>query len=275
MQPWQQQQNLSASTSPMATSAPFGSTTTGASKKTTQVIERLTSENERLRRELKAERALREECQQQERATRALANSKEDKISTLTYQLEASESAQSRKDRRMDDLKLHSKTLAEQKKIAEDSAAGSARRLDEVMAETNKKVAEAQVIAKRSEIAYDTLSKEYFSMRDKADDLDKVFKTLRTSWDSKFRDQAQRLEKLEILLDQTRQAEERMKSVNDEQGRKIEGFKEETQVFRDTHDEMLKTVQQMKWVLGLHNARTTIQETKSVDGQGTGVQAGE
>jgi chromosome segregation ATPase len=219
------------------------------------VIEKLTAENDRLRRELKAERAAKDELLQQQRVLKALMDQLEDKNSTLKHQFDTHDGALARKERRLDDLKAHLETEVGRRKRAEDREAEMGRKLGETNAEASKQVAEAKMAMKHSESAYQTVSKEYLDLRTKIGGVVGEFRKFRAGVEEQQKERERRLVQLEVLLDQKRQAMEHASKVNREQAALLEQYKAEIGETITRKEEMIETTQKMRWVMGLHKAR--------------------
>jgi chromosome segregation ATPase len=223
--------------------------------KTSQVIEKLTAENDRLRRELKAERAAKDESLQQQRVLKAMVDQLEEKNSTLKHQFDTHDSALARKERRMDDLKASLEQEVKRRKRAEESESEMGRKLGETTAEASKQVAEAKFAAKASDTAYTTVSKEYMDLRARIDSLQHNFDAFSKATDEARRERETRVVKLEVLLDQKRQAMEQAIKANREQAALLQHYKREIGDTETRKREMIETTQRMKWLIQLHKAR--------------------
>src|ERR1700753_4172522 len=122
--PWQQTNGVNGAS---ADSAPAG--------KTSQVLAKLTGENDRLRREIKAEKASREEAVQQFQALKSRVSRLEDQNGTLSMQFDANESALARKERRLDDLRSTLEEEVARRKRAEEREAEMGRKLGETVSQ--------------------------------------------------------------------------------------------------------------------------------------------
>jgi chromosome segregation ATPase len=250
--PWQPAGSASpASPSPSNSTQPPHQPT----GKTSQVIEKLTADNDRLRRELKAERAAKDEALQQQRALRGLVDSLQDKRSTLEHQLGAHDGALARKERRIDDLKASLEHESGRRRRAEEREAEMGRKLGETTAEAAKQVAEAKLAARASEAACATVSKEYLDLRGRVDALQRGFDAFAREAESSRRERETRVAKLEVLLDQKRQAMEQAIGANREQAALLRRYKEEMGETVERKREMIETTQRMKWLMQLHQAR--------------------
>jgi chromosome segregation ATPase len=265
--PWQPTSN----SSPLSPANASSSSLTTGTGKTSQVIEKLTAENDRLRRELKAERAAKDELLQQQRVLKALVDQLEDKNSTLKHQFDTHDGALARKERRLDDLKAHLETEVGRRKRAEEREAEMGRKLGETNAEASRQVAVAKMAMKHSESAYQTVSKEYLDLRTKIGGVVGEFREFRRSVEDQRRERERRLMQLEVLLDQKRQAMEHALKVNREQAALLEQYKEEIGDAITRKEEMIETTHKMRWLIGLHAARNPglPPEDETSDGEGS------
>jgi chromosome segregation ATPase len=219
------------------------------------VIEKLTAENDRLRREMKAERAAKDEALQQQRLLKAVVDQLEDKNSTLKYQFDTHHGALARKERRLDDLKAHLETEMTRRKRAEDREAEMGRNLGETTAQAAKEVATAKMAHKHAETAYQTVSKEYLELRSRIDSLTTEFAAYRAKAEEEMEERESRFVQLEVLLDQKRQAMELATRVNREQSALLQRYKEEIGDAAIRKQEMIETTQKMRWLMGMYKAR--------------------
>lgn len=223
--------------------------------KTSQVIEKLTADNDRLRREIKAERAAKDEALQQQRVLKAIVDGLEDKNSTLKHQFDTHDSSLARKERRIDDLKASLEQEVRRRKRAEERESEMGRKLGETTAEASKQVAEAKLAARASEAACATVSKEYIDLRARVESLQHDFDVFSKAADESRRERETRVVKLEVLLDQKRQAMEQAIKANREQSALLQHYKAEIGETETRKKEMIETTQRMKWLMQLHQAR--------------------
>jgi chromosome segregation ATPase len=223
--------------------------------KTSQVIERLTAENDRLRRELNAEKAAKDEALQQQRVLKTLVHDLEEQNLMLKHQFDTHHGALTRKERRMDDLKTTLEQEVNRRKSAEERETTMGRKLDEVSADAAGQIARYKGAAKAAETAYATMSKEFLELRGRVEVVRDDFIGYRTESDRKRKEHSTLLVRLEILLDQKRQAVEQSVKANREQTQLLDEFKAEFLDLRTRRQEMIETTKQMRWVMGLHKAR--------------------
>lgn len=229
-----------------------------ATGKTSQVIEKLTSDNDRLRRELNAERAAKEEIQQQFRTVKKVVDELQEKNDNLKYQFETNDGALARKERRLDDLRASHTEEVKRRKRAEEHAAEMGRKLDETSANSAKQIAVAKNGHKMAETAYSTLSKAYQNLEGQIQSTRQEFQTIiqQKAAEAKARDE--RLTKLELLLDQKRQQQEAHEKAVQDLSATLEAYRETEDTTRATEIAMRETVEKMRWVMKLRDARTLL-----------------
>ena len=227
----------------------------GGGGKTSQVIEKLTTENDRLRRELRAERAAKEDAMQEAQAMKTRITYLEEQNSTITYQYDTNEQALARKERRIDDLRLLVEEEARRRKRAEEQSSEMGKKLGETVAEAARDVAESKEARKMAELQCETLQREYNT-------LHKKMAALRLEWEgwekriNEEREKHRReLCQLEVVLDQQRQTQEKSDKMVAEMSEIIQGYRTTDENMKQLETEMATVVMEMRWVMRLHIAR--------------------
>ncbi|KAF2465030.1 uncharacterized protein BDR25DRAFT_306886 [Lindgomyces ingoldianus] len=111
--------------------------------KTSQYIDKITQENERLRRELKAERAARENEAKQVSAARTRAEDSRGELQHLQVLVDANKRAIERKDRKLDEMKASLELESKRRKEAEARAEEALSMLGDIRSETQRELAAA------------------------------------------------------------------------------------------------------------------------------------
>jgi len=111
--------------------------------KTSQYIDKITSENERLRRELRAEKLAREEEAKRVSAARSKAEDSRAEYQHLQVLADANARAIERKDRKLEELKTALETEAKRRKAAEQRADEALKMLGDTRSETQRQLASA------------------------------------------------------------------------------------------------------------------------------------
>jgi chromosome segregation ATPase len=271
---------------------PSGSPATG---KTSKVIERLTAENERLRRELNSERAGKEEAVRGEKALRTKVEELVEKNNTLTNAFDSHDAALARKERRIDDLKLALDHEVARRKRAEEREAEMSQELGEVKSKSAGEVARAKNIALQKENEYETLSRTYVGLESQVErlrlnqrtTLEKVAADARekeagiTRYEVLYDSMRQRMETIEELLLKSNTTLGEYKATSEssvaEYQENLSRLAQQTKVLRNTVDEpfehlrseharrwtvldeqraaMETTLGEMKWAIGVAKSR--------------------
>jgi chromosome segregation ATPase len=247
--PWQYSHGPNGATSPDAPPTPT------AAGKTSQVLAKITAENDRLRREIKAERAAREEATEQYQVLRGRVNRLEEQNATLAHQFDANEGALTRKERRLDDLRATLDEEIARRKRAEEREAEMGRNLGETVSKAAKEVAEAHTLQKSAETAYSTISKEYSGLQRRIDTLRKELHTAVERIDTEKDVHRRQLTQLELLLDHQRREHERSDKQVAEMAALINSYQATENNVKALERQMKETVDEMRWAIRLHQSR--------------------
>jgi hypothetical protein len=116
---------------------------TASNSKTSQYIDKITSENDRLRRELKAEKLAREEEAKRVSAARSKAEDSRADFQHLQVLADTNARAIERKDRKLDELKATLDAEVHRRKVAEQRAEEALKMLGDTRSETQRQLAQA------------------------------------------------------------------------------------------------------------------------------------
>jgi chromosome segregation ATPase len=229
---------------------------------TSRVIERITTENDRLRREFKAEKTAREELAAEARASKALVSQLKEKNDTLSFAGETHTSVLQRKERRLDELK---KTLAEEvarRKRAEENQTEMSRQLGETQAKAAQSISEARMAQSAAEAAYRTLQAEYKRVKTRVDKLQADFTKVSEHLLEQRASDHQIVTKLELVSEQYRQNQEKSNQVNRQLTTQVQSYREVQKDSIEALDELLRvrkemveTTEKMRWVMNLEEVR--------------------
>lgn len=111
--------------------------------KTSQYIDKITSENDRLRRELKAEKLAREDEAKRVSAARSLAEDSRAEFEHLQVLASTNARAIERKDRKLEELKANLETEARRRRLAEQRAEEALKMLGDTRSETQRALSQA------------------------------------------------------------------------------------------------------------------------------------
>ncbi|KAL5113162.1 hypothetical protein ACEQ8H_008973 [Pleosporales sp. CAS-2024a] len=129
---------------------------TPSNSKTSQYIDKITSENDRLRRELKAEKLAREEEAKRVSAARSKAEDSRADFQHLQVLADTNARAIERKDRKLDELKATLDAEVHRRKVAEQRAEEALRLLADTRSDTQKELAQAYDLKHMAETYLET-----------------------------------------------------------------------------------------------------------------------
>ena len=162
--------------SPMAPDHPPAPTPNGWSRpnahaasqqsKTSQYIDKITSENEKLKRELKAERLAREEEAKRVSAARSRAEDSRAEHQHLQLLVDTNARALERKDRKLEEMKAQLDQETMRRKAADQRAEEALKMLGDTRSETQRQLAAAYEQKHLSETNADTAREGYKRMTD-------------------------------------------------------------------------------------------------------------
>lgn len=116
---------------------------TASNSKTSQYIDKITSENDRLRRELKAEKLAREDETKRVSAAKSKAEDSRADFQHLQVLADTNARAIERKDRKLDELKATLDAEMHRRKVAEQRAEEALKMLGDTRSETQRQLAQA------------------------------------------------------------------------------------------------------------------------------------
>lgn len=229
---------------------------TPAAGKTSQVLAKLTADCDRLRREIKAEKAAKEEAVQQFQALKSRVNWLEEKKSMLSMQLDTNENALARKERRLDDMKATLEEEIARRKRAEEREAEMGRKLGETVSQAASDVSKANTARHAAENAYTTLENEYSGLTRRISFLRKEVDTLTSKINENSAVHKKQVLQLEVLIEQQRQAQEKSERQVMEMGELLRSYRDTEDNTKRLEGELQSVVHEMRWVMRLHESRT-------------------
>ena len=134
--------------------------------KTSQYIEKITAENERLRRELRAERLAREEEGKRVGAARAKAEDSRTELQHLQVLADTNARAAERKERKLEEMKAALEAEKKRREAAEKREAESLALLSEMRSEMQKELAQAREMQHYAETTADAAREGYKRITD-------------------------------------------------------------------------------------------------------------
>ena len=261
------------SPSPWRTPMPHSQNT-----KTSQFIDKVTAENDRLRREITAEKLAREEASKRLDAAKAMAEEARTENQHLQMLTDTNARAIERKDRKLEELKASLEAEQRRRIAAEQREAEMSRILGETRSEAQREVARAVALQQQAEThaeaardGFKRIEESYqWKVREMSRQLEEL-KNQHAEAAKKIRQQAIVGEQLAQECARAFKAEDSMKdllvSYKKEHEKGLEGLIEEAARMRvaiptkeAAADELCEAIKQtsdkMKWVLGIKSSRT-------------------
>lgn len=237
--------------------------------KSGRVIERLMSENDRLRREIKLETSRREEMQKREEMSRPLIDSLRVERENLIQMQSVDAGFLVRRDRKIAEFKAELETERERRMRAEEAAAELLRERDDAVRASARDVGEARDKEKHAVAHAEILEASHAQLR--AEYKRRTEKITKALEETKMRrdEESGKVGRLDVVVEQLRQQMERQERINREMRERFEAYKNEidSQVEakvqgmaeKEEHDrvlreEMQKVVGEMRWVVRLKKA---------------------
>jgi chromosome segregation ATPase len=239
--------------------------------KTSQYIDKITSENERLRRELLAEKLAREDEAKRVSAAKTVAEDSRAEYQHLQITADANQRAIERKDRKIEELKAALEAEAQRRQAAENRAEEALRMLGDTRSETQREIAASKEVMQREQANAEATKTGY---QRKFQGLEKQAKTVAQGVKevkAQRREDADTIKRLQIVIDQQQhetaralRTEAAMKSLMEnykqEKEKQVNELLQEVQGLRLTAEErqkeadalkevLLETHNKMKWVI--------------------------
>lgn len=256
--------SVTSENSPATWSSAIGHATT--SGKSGRVIERLMSENDKLKRDLNEQMIRCQELEKSLQTYKPQIEALRQENDNLTHARSVDSNLIARRDRKIEELKTDLVTERERRETAESLARQREREKDDMEEQTRREVQSmtestkhATVHAEILETSHRQLAAEY---RARAEAWKKDLSAIA---DNREQDR-KKLTRLDIVADQMRQELERSKKVNaeiieawerlrEEQNTRLKGIEDDNEReharSKNLSDEMDKVVNEMKWVMGV------------------------
>lgn len=244
---------------------------TPSNSKTSQYIDKITSENDRLRRELKVEKLAREEEAKRVSAARSKAEDSRADYQHLQVLAETNARAIERKDRKVEELKAALEVEMNRRRVAEQKAEEALRMLGDTRSETQRQLAQAYEAKHNAENQLKTVRDHY---NHQTDGLKAKAKTLGEDLQELRRERSEDADKIKrqaIISDQLHHEMSRkartetnishtMEAYKEEHRKEIERLSAEAAQMRESLpakereadrlvEEMKETRDKMKWVM--------------------------
>lgn len=244
-------------------SAAVGRATTG---KSGRVIERLMGENDRLRRELKHQSLRCEEEAKRSEMARSRSDTLQATNGNLVAMREVDKSALARRERKIEELKADLQAERSRRERADRETKETSKERDEVVGDCRREVMAEKEASRKSTTQYEVLSSSWRSLNDgyrrQMENLKVDIKKLNGT----RAEDRMKLERLEVVIEQTRREGEKMGKAKEAVSKKFEDYKAETEegirgireraernerASQGALEEMEKVVGEMRYVINL------------------------
>ncbi|KAF1989689.1 hypothetical protein K402DRAFT_390655 [Aulographum hederae CBS 113979] len=220
-----------------------------------RAIQKLTADNDRLRRDLNHEKAAREESARELAASKAIIESLRSQLSNLTHDRDTNQLLVDRKERRIADMRTSLTTETGRREQAERKAREMATLLDNTVSNANKEVAEAKELAKFEQSNSVSLRDGLQSMKDHVAAVRREFTALQKKQEQRLAKVQRDMSALENVCELKGQEAEKTSDTVASMKQLLEDYKKRDAATDKINTEMQETVDKMKWVIALHTAR--------------------
>lgn len=245
-----------------------------SNSKTSQYIDKITSENDRLRRELRAEKLAREDETKRVSAARSKAEDSRTELQHLQVLADTNERAIERKDRKLEELKASLEAEANRRRIAEQRAEEALRMLGDTRSETQRQLSTAYEMQHMAETNLETAREGFKRITESYEKKVKYLGEQLNEVRQHRIEDADKIKRQAIISDQLNHEMSRAGRIDDnlkslmtaykeEHQKQLDGLVEEAQRMRLTLPEkeqeadkliesLKETRDKMKWVMTQH-----------------------
>lgn len=208
-------------------SSAVGRATTG---KSGRVIERLMADNDRLQRELTLSNAKNEEEAKRSEWAKSTLEALRAANENLLAMQEVDKAALLRKDRKIEELRADLEAEKARRAQAESETRETVTERDEAVGKYKKQIMEEKELARKSTSQYEILSSSWRSLDDGYRTRTQKLKVDVKAINEKREDDVQKIEQLEVVVEQLRRETEKMQKVKERVMRDFEDYKNEKEL---------------------------------------------
>jgi chromosome segregation ATPase len=240
--------NLAMAPDPVTTPPSWGRSNSHATaqSKTSQYIDKITSENEKLKRELKAERLAREDEVKRVSAARSKAEDSRAEHQHLQLLVDTNSRALERKDRKMEELKAQLEQESKRRKVAEQRAEEALKMLGDTRSETQRQLAAAYEQKHLAETNADTAREGYRRLTDSYEKRLKHINEELNELRKQRHEDADKIKRQDIISDQLQHELSRTKRSESKMIDMMGQYKQEQ---RKEMDDMVKEAERLRMTL--------------------------
>ncbi|KAF2459856.1 hypothetical protein BDY21DRAFT_369790 [Lineolata rhizophorae] len=235
---------------------------TAMTGKSSKVIEKITGDNDRLKRELASERAAKEELAREVKASKALHEQLQARNANLESANNTTDLMIARRDRKLADVTDQLAHESARRQAAERRESDMSSELGAVSSNAKAEVARAREQAEFHKTAYAALQGELDKMGAALRKMQADIDILNEDRQRRARD----LLRMQVVQEQLRQEDERKAGALREMNGRLEDIKAEKEEAEaelrlakeemfETKDAMVQICDKMKWTMNLHNMR--------------------
>ncbi|OAL45432.1 hypothetical protein IQ07DRAFT_591245 [Pyrenochaeta sp. DS3sAY3a] len=197
--------------------------------KTSQYIDKITSENDRLRRELKAEKLAREDESKRISAARSKAEDSRAEFQHLQVLADTNARAIERKDRKLEELKTALEVETKRRRLAEQRAEEALKMLGDTRSETQRQLSQAYEMKGMAETNLETARDGFKRMIDGYEKKVKSIKDELNDLRKQRIEDADKIRRQAIISDQLQHEMSRNLRLDDKVTNAMETYKKEHQ----------------------------------------------
>lgn len=198
------------------------------SGKTGRVIEKLMADIDKLRRELKAEIALRQEVERREETRKAALDSLREENENLALSMNLDGSCLRRRDRKIDELRTELLIERQRREVAETKAREAVSAREKMEESSRKSISEAQEAARQAQRQCDILGQGHRQLateyRGRSEAFERDFEAL---MEERNRERS-KVERLDVVVEQMGHELELNRGINMKLGATLKIYKTET-----------------------------------------------
>jgi len=220
-----------------------------------KAIDRLTADNDRLRRELRAEKAAREEADERLRSSKAIIDSLRSREDNLNQNSSSNQFLLERRDRKIAELKEQHTAEITRRQSAEQRARDATALLDSTLAEAKKSVAQAQEHAAREQANASTYKDGFTRLRGHVNTTEKAQRTQNKQHLERLSKAVTNITALESVCDNQRRELERSEESVEAMKQTLNRYKKQNAAMDRLQQEMEEVRDRMHWVMRLQQSR--------------------
>jgi len=220
-----------------------------------KAIDRLTADNDRLRRELRAEKAAREEADERLRSSKTIIESLRSREDNLNQNSSSNQFLLERRDRKIAELKEQLAAEVARRESAEQRTRDATALLDSTLAEAKRNIARAQEHAMREQASATAYKDGFTRLRSHVDGIEKAQRTQNKQHIERLSKADTNIQALESVCDNQRRELERSEESVEAMKQTLSMYKKQNAAMDKLQHEMEEVRDRMQWVMRLQQSR--------------------